>query len=51
MLVQGYAGKEIAAALKISRETLKSHLKHIFKKTNTHRQSELISVVMGGFPS
>lgn len=51
MLVQGYASKEIADALKISRETLKSHLKHIFKKTGTHRQSELISVVMRSFPS
>ena len=51
MLVQGYTGKEIADAMKISRETLKSHLKHIFKKTNTHRQSELISVVMRSFPS
>lgn len=50
MLIQGYTSKEIANAVRISRETLKSHLKHIFKKTNTHRQNELISMVMRSFP-
>ncbi|MCW8848144.1 MAG: LuxR C-terminal-related transcriptional regulator, partial [Sedimenticola sp.] len=45
-LIQGRETKEITELLDIQRETLKTHLKNIFKKTNTHRQSELISVIL-----
>ena len=32
----------------ISRETARTHLKHIFAKTGTQRQAELVGLVLGG---
>ena len=41
------ASPEIAAAeLKISRETARNHLKSVFAKTDTHRQSELVALLL-----
>ncbi|MDF1529668.1 MAG: LuxR C-terminal-related transcriptional regulator, partial [Sedimenticola sp.] len=45
-LIQGRETKEIIELLDIQRETLKTHLKNIFQKTHTHRQAELISVIL-----
>ncbi len=41
------ASPEIAAAeLKISRETARNQLKSVFAKTDTHRQSELVALLL-----
>ncbi|CPK79372.1 LuxR family transcriptional regulator [Bordetella pertussis] len=34
----------VARSLHISEHTVRSHLKQIFRKTNTHRQAELMSL-------
>ncbi len=48
MLVQGYDLKQIGEQFCIQRETLKTHLRHIFQKTGARRQGELISLVLRG---
>ncbi len=48
LLVQGLSSAEVANELEISRETFKSHLKHIFRKTDTRRQGELVGVLLRG---
>lgn len=48
LLIQGLETKEISERLNIQRETLKTHLKSIFKKTNTHRQGQLIAAILRG---
>jgi len=45
-LIKGSSSQEICESLKIGRETFKSHLKNIFKKTHTHKQSELVSFIL-----
>lgn len=45
---RGLAGKEICRELDISYNTLKSHLKHIYAKTHTTHQSDLVRLVSGG---
>ena len=41
------ASPEIAAGeLKISRETARNQLKSVFAKTDTHRQSELVALLL-----
>src|SRR5437764_388025 len=41
------ASPEIAAGeLKISRETARNQLKSVFAKTDTHRQSELVALIL-----
>jgi DNA-binding CsgD family transcriptional regulator len=47
-IVQGLAGKEICRALGISYNTLKTHLKHIYAKTRTRHQSELVRLLATG---
>ncbi len=44
-LVQGHSLPEIARSLGVSQNTVKSHAAHIFSKTGTKRQTELISLV------
>ncbi len=39
---------EAATEMGISRETARTHLKHIFAKTGTQRQAELVGLVLGG---
>ncbi len=45
-LLDGKTVKEIAMSQDIQSDTVKKHLQSIFKKTQTHRQSELIQLLM-----
>lgn len=45
-LLEGKTTKEIALSHEIQADTVKKHLQSIFKKTNTHRQTELIQLLM-----
>jgi DNA-binding CsgD family transcriptional regulator len=42
--------KPIAADLALSRETINTHLQHIFEKTDTHRQAELVRLLLAIIP-
>jgi DNA-binding CsgD family transcriptional regulator len=44
-LACGETLQNAAELLSISRDTVRSHLKSVFAKTQTHRQSELASVL------
>jgi DNA-binding CsgD family transcriptional regulator len=46
LLVQGKSVEEAAARLFISTHTARTHLKRIFMKTDTHRQTELVVRMM-----
>jgi DNA-binding CsgD family transcriptional regulator/pimeloyl-ACP methyl ester carboxylesterase len=46
MVVQGANTKEISAAKFVSLNTVKSHIKSLYHKTNTHSQAELINLVL-----
>lgn len=46
LLVQGVTLAEAARRLNLAGETIRSRTKEIFEKTNTHRQSELIALVL-----
>ena len=48
LLLQGYNATQVSDQLGKSRETVKNQLRSIFRKTDTYRQSELISVVLKG---
>ncbi len=48
LLARGYRLDEIAEMLGVAYETTRKHLKQIFGKTNTARQSELVRMVMTG---
>jgi DNA-binding CsgD family transcriptional regulator len=43
----GGALPEVARRLRIGHTTARTHLQHIFEKTNTHRQAELLALVRG----
>ena len=45
-LMNGCSLAEAAKQLRIRRDTAKSHLKKIFSKTHTHRQSELVRLLL-----
>jgi DNA-binding CsgD family transcriptional regulator len=45
---RGLVGKEICRELDISYNTLKTHLRHIYAKTRTKHQSDLVRLVAGG---
>ncbi|MBN9324940.1 MAG: hypothetical protein J0H24_24155, partial [Delftia acidovorans] len=45
-LVDGLTTREIADAFGVSIETVRHHLKSIFAKTDTHRQAELVSLLV-----
>ncbi|HEY5658454.1 MAG TPA: LuxR C-terminal-related transcriptional regulator [Myxococcota bacterium] len=51
LLTKGLSLDAIAADRKISLNTVRSHLKHVFSKTGTSRQSELLGLVMTGVVS
>lgn len=46
LLVKGKTVKEISDELHISVATARTHLKHIFAKTGTHRQSDLVRLLV-----
>lgn len=45
-LAMGLSLDEAAARLKITKETARSHLQRVFSKTGTHRQAELVRLVL-----
>jgi DNA-binding CsgD family transcriptional regulator len=45
-MTMGYSVNEIALEQNISRNTVHHHLKSIFRKTNSSRQSELVATVL-----
>ena len=47
-LIQGKRLEDMARDFKVSINTLRTHLKSIFRKTDTKRQSELLSMVLSG---
>ncbi len=42
--------KPISADLGLSRETVSTHLQHVFDKTDTHRQAELVRLLLAIIP-
>lgn len=46
LLTKGMDLKEISKELKISLHTVRTHLKHIYSKTNTARQAELMKLLL-----
>ncbi len=45
LIAEGVTLPDIAERLAVSLPTVKSHLQHIFQKTGTHRQAELVALV------
>lgn len=48
LIVKGLSLKEAAVVLEVSENTVRTHLKRIFSKTDTKRQSEIINLVLNG---
>jgi DNA-binding CsgD family transcriptional regulator len=48
LLREGKSSREIKLILKIGTNTLKFHLAHIFEKTGTSRQAELVRLLILG---
>ena len=46
-LFQGCANKEIAGRCKITVQTVKDHLKHIYHKTGVHQRMALLARLLG----
>jgi DNA-binding CsgD family transcriptional regulator len=49
-LAQGLGGKEAADMLGVSEPTVRTHLQHIFAKTGTSRQTELLRLLQNATP-
>ena len=47
-LAQGFAPEEIANKKNISINTVRTQMKHVYKKTGTSRQAQLVSLVLSG---
>lgn len=47
LLLNGSSLQQAATALAVSLNTARTHLKHIFMKTDTNRQTQLISLLIG----
>lgn len=47
-LVRGFNSADIAAAMGLKEETIRAYLKHIYAKTETNRQSELVQLLLSG---
>ena len=47
-LMDGKRLEDAATELRVSVNTVKTHLQNIFRKTETRRQSELLSLVLTG---
>lgn len=50
-LTRGDDLKEISDELSVSLTTVRTHLQHLFEKTNTHRQAELVRHLLAVSPS
>jgi DNA-binding CsgD family transcriptional regulator/PAS domain-containing protein len=50
LIAGGASGRKVAQRLDVSYNTVKTHLKHIYGKTNTRGQGELIRLVMRSKP-
>jgi len=48
LLAKGHSMKEIAKLLRITQNTARTHLKRIFGKTSTNRQSSLVRLILAG---
>src|SRR5437588_6481204 len=46
LLVQGYDARRIGERLAVSFNTARTHVKRVFEKTNTRRQSELVHLIL-----
>jgi DNA-binding CsgD family transcriptional regulator len=51
LLIDGRTINDAAVDLGISKDTVKSHTAHMFQKTGTHRQQDLIRVVLEKVPA
>jgi DNA-binding CsgD family transcriptional regulator len=49
-LTQGLATKAVANELNVAEATVATHIKHIFEKTDTSKQSELVALATGVGP-
>lgn len=47
MVLNGGGVKDIAERMSLSQATVKTHLQHVFDKTGTHRQADLILLLLG----
>lgn len=47
LLARGKTGQEIQDALTVSRNTVKTHVRHIYRKLEVHSQQEFIDAVGG----
>ncbi len=47
LLLKGVNVQQASAALGVSLNTVRTHLKHIFVKTDTNRQTQLVSLLLG----
>jgi DNA-binding NarL/FixJ family response regulator len=47
-LAEGGRMEEIAASLNVSKTTVAYHMRNIFQKTDTHRQADLVALVLAG---
>jgi DNA-binding CsgD family transcriptional regulator/PAS domain-containing protein len=45
-ITRGASPKQIADELSVSFQTVRTHLQHVFDKTNTHRQAELVHLLL-----
>lgn len=45
LLLQGHSNKKIAETLFISEDTLKTHLRNIYRKYGVHKKSELLALI------
>jgi DNA-binding CsgD family transcriptional regulator len=48
LIARGLSGRQVADKLKVSYNTLKTHLKRVFVKTGTSNQGTLIRLIVGG---
>ena len=47
-IAKGMTLADIARSRGIAIGTARSHLKHVFRKTGTHRQAELVRAILSG---
>jgi len=48
--MEGSNTRQIASELSVSFATVRTHLQHVFEKTGTHRQGELVRLLMAISP-